>query len=422
MKPYSRKIALRYLWSKRSEAFITILTIISIVGVAVGVAVITIVMSIMSGFEHELREKIIGTNSHIVVRKLGGKIDDWKVVADELAAVQGVKSISPFSYHQALVRADDRSSGILIKGIDPQSYSGRQLENYLEGVGIAEALEAVPYTSNVEGEIKSTQLPALIVGRELTRTLNIFIGQPVSLISPSVTSTPYGLVPRYSRFAVSAVYRSGLSEYESGLAYMRLDEAQRFFRLGEAISGFEIRVNDIDKSPLVTKAITDKLQRIGAGFYAQDWTESNRPLWEAIQLEKKVYFIVLLLIIVMASFSIISTLVMVVLEKRKDIAILRTIGASSSGIADIFRFQGAVVGVLGTLLGIAGGFIGCVLLDKYGFPLDDRIFPVSQVPVRMEFWNFAAVAGAAFVICFLATIYPSRKASRLQPSEVLRYE
>lgn len=425
---YSGKIALRYLWSKRSEAFITILTVISLLGVAIGVTVICIVMSIMSGFEHELREKLVGTNSHIVVRRLGGKIENWQKLTSELSTIEGIDSVSAFTYHQALVRADDRSSGILIKGIPRDSYAAKQLKTYLEkDAGSSEEgspeFAPVPFNSiDNENEVKLTELPALIVGKELTRTLNVFIGQPVSLISPSVTSTPYGLIPRYKRFAISAIYKSGLSEYENGLAYMSLDEAQSFFRMGDSVSGFEIRVKDIDYSAQVTKLVTDQLMKLGAGFYAQDWTESNRPLWEAIQLEKKVYFIVLLLIIVMASFSIISMLVMIVLEKRKDIAILKTMGASQKGIATIFRLQGAVIGSLGTALGMAGGYLGCLALERYGFPLDERIFPVSQVPVRMEFLNFASVGAAAFLICFIATIYPARKASRLQPSEVLRYE
>lgn len=424
LERYSRKIALRYLWSRRGEAFITVLTVISLLGVAIGVAVITIVMSIMSGFEYELKEKIIGTNSHIVVRRLGSKIDNWQKIAAELAKTEGVDSVSPFTYHQALIRVEDRSSGVLIKGLEAESFSAKQLQNFIDGkTSVQEALNPVPYNAeSFDGESTLTNLPALIVGRELSRSLNIFLGQPVSLISPSVTSTPYGLIPRYRRFAVSAVYKSGLTEYESGLAYMKLEEAQRFFRLGDAITGFEVRVTDIDRSPQITGAITDKLAAMGGGFYAQDWTELNRPLWEAIQLEKKVYFIVLLLIIVMASFSIISTLVMIVLEKRKDIAILKTMGAGSRGIANIFRFQGSVIGLLGTTLGLIGGYIGCITLERYGFPLDERIFPVSQVPVRMEPLNFLSVALAAFMICFLATIYPARKASRLQPSEVLRYD
>jgi lipoprotein-releasing system permease protein len=422
---YSRKIALRYLWSKRSEAFITILTIISLIGVAIGVAVICIVMSIMTGFEHELREKLVGTNSHIVVRRLGGKIEGWQELSKKLEKVEGVSSVSAFTYHQALVRADDRSSGILIKGIEPGSYAATQLKTYLDnaGDGGTDAFAPVPFNAmDSEAEVKAGFLPALVVGKELTRTLNVFIGQPVSLISPSVTSTPYGLIPRYKRFAIGAVYKSGLAEYENGLAYMLLSEAQSFFRMGDAVSGFEIRVNNIDQSSKVTQTLTNELSALGAGYYAQDWTESNRPLWEAIQLEKKVYFIVLLLIIVMASFSIISMLVMIVLEKRKDIAILKTMGATRKEIANIFRYQGAIIGLLGTLLGLLGGYVGCVALDRYGFPLDERIFPVSQVPVQMEALNFISVAVAAFMICFIATIYPARKASKLQPSEVLRYE
>ena len=211
-------------------------------------------------------------------------------------------------------------------------------------------------------------------------------------------------------------------EYEKALAYISISDAQKFFGLGDSVSGLEVRLDDIDLAPEVAQSIMDKASQLEELLYAEDWTQRNKPLWDAIRLEKKVYFIVLLLLVVLASFSIISTLIMIVLEKRKDISVLMTLGASSKSVANIFKYQGTVIGLIGTALGLAGGFLGCMLLKTYGFPLDERIFQMSQLPIKMEPLNFLLVGLAAFVICVLATIYPARRASKLEPSEVLRYE
>jgi len=211
-------------------------------------------------------------------------------------------------------------------------------------------------------------------------------------------------------------------EYENGVAYLSLEEAQRFFEMSDAVSGLEVRVFDVDAAPRIAREVLASIGGMSSGFTASDWTSTNKPLWDAIQLEKRVYFIVLLLIIVMASFSIITTLVMIVLEKRKDIAVMKTMGASTASVARIFRIQGAVIGGLGTCAGLLLGFLGCLALREYGFPLDERIFQMSKLPIRMELLNFVWVGAAAFLICFFATVYPARRAARLEPSEVLRYD
>lgn len=421
---FSRKIALRYLWSRRGEAFITIITVISVLGVAIGVMVLNVVMAVMTGFEHELREKIVGTTSHIVVRRLNGRINEWRDASDTISGIKGVSSVSAFTYHQALLRTDSGTTGMLVRGIEQGSSAETQLARYTDGQGAVAALFAPPpvLVSGPEGTQEPVSLPGLVIGRELARSLGLNVGDPVSLLSPNVSSTPFGLMPKYRRFVVAAIYQSGLVEYENGLAYADLASAQKFFGMGEAVSGLEVRVRDIEESPQIAKRIVDRLGGLSSGFYAQDWTETNRPLWDAMRLEKKVYFIVLLLIIVMASFSIISTLIMIVLEKRKDIAVLKTMGASTKSIGRIFRFQGAVIGGLGTVLGLIAGYAGCIALRTYGFPLDERIFQMSTVPVRIDPWNFAMVGASAFAICFLATIYPARRATSVEPSDVLRYE
>lgn len=421
---FSKKIALRYLWSRRSEAFITIITVISIVGVAVGVMVLNIVMAVMTGFEHELRDKIVNTNSHVVVRRIGGEIEKWEQALAVIKELSGVESVSPFTYQQALLQHEGRSTGLLIRGIMANGSAADQLSQYLVDQSKIEDLFIPPaLLSSVDGrEQREVTLPGLIIGQELSRNFGIRIGAVVSLLAPGVSSSPFGLMPHYRRFVVVGTYRSGLLEYESGLAYASLPETQLFFRMGQAISGFEVRVDQVDKAPLISRSIVERLGGLSSGFYAQDWTETNRALWDALRLEKRIYFIVLLLIVVMASFSIISTLVMIVLEKRRDIAVLKTLGASTSSVAWIFVLMGAFIGTLGTALGLLAGYLGCVSLRQYGFPLDQRIFPVDTVPVYIDSVNFMVVGVCSVLICLVATIYPARRAAGLEPSDVLRYE
>jgi lipoprotein-releasing system permease protein len=421
---FSRKIALRYLWSKRSEAFISIISVISIVGVAIGVMVLNIVMAVMTGFEHELREKIVGTDSHVVVAKVGGRIDRWKDVVSKIDQVSDVSSVSPFTYHQVLIRTETRSSGLLLRGVERDTASADQVKRYMRSEAELSRLFNPPplRVELASGEESEAQLPAIVVGHALARSLGLYEGVPVSVLSPQVTSTPFGLVPSFRRFLVVGVYSSGLVEYESGVAYVSLEEAQKFFGMKDAVSGLEVRVKDINAAPQIARQILDRLGGAGSGFTVSDWTATNKPLWDALQLEKRVYFIVLLLIIVMASFSIITTLIMIVLEKRKDIAVMKTLGASTKSVGRIFRIQGAVIGGLGTAIGLLLGFLGCVILKRYGFPLDERIFQMSTLPIKIDWQNFAVVGAAAFLICFFATVYPARRAARLEPSDVLRYD
>lgn len=419
---FSKKVALRYLWTRRSEAFITIITVISILGVAIGVMVLNVTMAIMTGFEHELRDKILGANAHISVKSLGGSISNWRALSSAVHQIPGVASVSPFTYHQALIRSENRSTGILIRGVEKGTAAAEQLASEM---GKSEDLDLLFNPPKVtvqgaEGGDGEAELPGLVVGRELMRILGVFRGEPVSLLSPQVGSTPFGLVPRFKRFVVVGSYK-GLMEYESGVAYASLEEAQKFFQMGDNVSGLEVRVKDIYSAPAISREILDKGGAISAGIFAQDWTETNKPLWDAMKLERNVYFIVLLLIIVMASFSIITTLVMLVLEKRKDIAVMKTLGATSGSIGNIFRIQGAVIGGVGTILGLILGYGLCIALKEYGFPLDERIFQMSKLPININWLNFALVGIAAFAICCLATIYPARRASTLDPSEVLRY-
>jgi lipoprotein-releasing system permease protein len=422
---FSRTIALRYLWSRRSEAFISIITRISVVGVAIGVMVLNIVMAVMTGFEHELREKIVGTDSHIhLTSAYGGTIAGWREVAQRIKGVEGVASVSPFTNNQALIRSEGRASGVLIRGIERDTDSMNQVAKFLPDKSVLSSLyEPPPITvSLASGEESEAKLPGILIGKSLAGAHQLFAGNPVSLLSPQVSSTPFGLVPTFRRFVVVGTYSSGLSEYESGVAYVALSEAQRFFGLGDTVSGLEVRVADINAAPEISARILQELGGIRSGLFARDWTVTNKPLWDAIQLEKRAYFVILLLIIVMASFSIVTTLIMTVMEKRKDIAIMKTMGASTAGISRIFRIQGAVIGGVGTICGLILGYLGCIGLREFGFPLDERVFQMSTLPIRIEPLNFLVTGLAAFAICFFATVYPARRAANLEPSEVLRYD
>ena len=421
---FVQKVALRYLWSQRSEAFIAIITVVAVLGVAIGVVVLTMTMAIMTGFEYELRQKVVGS-THILVNRLSGKIEHWEAAAEKVRAIPGVKSVSAYTQHQALLTLHGNARGLVVRGVQPGSSAAKEMEKYLDlGPDQGDLFSPKSVVSASAGsEEEEAQLPVLFVGRQLARQLSLFTGEPISLLSPQVGSTPFGMIPRFRRFVVGGIYQSGMTGYEEGLAYTSLDAAQKFFRLGSAVSGLEVMVNDITSSPQVAQQVAQELQRSGgAGFFVQDWTQLNKDLWDAIALEKNVYFLVLLLIIVMASFSIVTTLVMIVIEKRKDIAVLKTLGASSWSIAGIFCFQGTVIGALGTTLGLMGGYAGCLLLREYGFPLPEGVFPTATVPVKLETLNFVVVGLAAFGISALSTLYPAWRASQLKPSEVLRYE
>ncbi len=420
---FSSKIAFRYLFSKRSEAFISILTFISTIGLAIGVAVLVVVMSIMNGFEYELKSKLLGTNAHVTVRTIGGNLFRWKDLISGIEGVEGVKSVSPYTYNQGLLQFEKRSSGVLVRGIQEDSAAGEQLIKKVTSASPVNSIFEVAKTNSDSSEnLSKPLLPGVVIGAELARNLILKVGDTVTLLSPQVQSSPFGLMPRFRRFIVTGIYESGLVEYENALVYVDITVAQKFFRKGESISGLEIRVNDLDKAPLVSESITSNALREHGQAYAQPWTETHKSLWEALRLERSAYFAVLVLLVVMASFSIVSTLVMLVLEKRKDIAVLRTLGATRREVSRIFTFSGMLIGFIGTALGLLLGLAINMALMKYGFPLPEKIFPVATLPIKMDPVAFGTTGLLALLICYLATLYPAYRAGSLRPSELLRFE
>ena len=429
MMRYELMVGLRYLRAKRKEGFISLITVISIVGVMIGVMTLNIVLAVMTGFEEDLRDRILGFNPHIVVVSYAGTIRDPDSVVSKVRSTPGVVAAAPLVYGQVMLSTGQSVSGVALRGVPPGVEDAVvDLKNHLtsgsvEGLGAPFQVPVSAEDGAGDGErvdASTVTLNGVILGQELARQLGLEIGDPVSVVSPIGTPSPVGMIPKVKRFAVAGTFDSGMFDYDSSLVYMSLADAQRFLGLGDAITGVEIRVADIYRANEIARSLE---RRLGTPFRARDWMEVNRNLFLAFKLEKVVYFIVLLLIVLVAAFNIVATLIMVVMEKRKDIAILKSMGATNRSIAEIFMLKGMIIGVVGTLLGVLGGYGGCWLLRRYQFvELPKDVFYVSTLPVRVYGENFLIVALASVLICLLATIYPARQAAGLAPVEVIRYE
>ncbi len=417
-------VAFRYLRSKRKEFFISIITIISVIGVALSVMVLDITLAVMTGFETALQEKLVDANAHITLRRYGGDVEDFDALVEKIVSVKGVEDAFPFTYNQAMIASELGSRGVLIRGVMQGTQPEKKLQESLEGKGVTSALFSPAQTviQRPDGSEDTVTYPPLIVGKALRQRLNIAEGSLVTLFAPKFNASPQGLVPQLRRFIVVGSYSSGLIEYESGLAYTSIAAAQQFFELGEKVTGVEVSVKNLFDAPRIAKAIYSTIGSEDSPYYLTDWTEQNAPLWDAIRLEKRVYFIVLLLLTVVASFSIVSTLVMVVMEKNKDIAILKSMGASDRSVLRIFLLQGATIGALGVIIGSILGVLGSIGLREFGFPIDERVFSLSTVPVVIDPTNIIVTAVCAFIITALTGAYPAWRAAKLRPAEALRFE
>ena len=408
-------VGLRYLRSRRRENFVSVITVISTLSVLLGVMVLTIVLSVMTGFEEDLRSRILGLNPHIRIGEqlAGGVIRD----PDELAAIVAeqphVIAAAPVISSQMLVSADGRMFGVYARGVDPRSPSSVH--------GIMDFVKEGDTASlGARHEYGGGSLPGVMIGMELAKRLGVGLGDPVSLTVPSLGASPLGALPRSRRFLVTALYDSGMVEYDSGLVYLALDDVRALLGLEHVATGIEAVVDDPYRAPQIARQLNDKL---GLPYYAQSWTEIHRNVFEALRLEKTVYFLVLLLIILVAAFTIVATLYMVVMEKRRDVAVLKAMGATDTSVAMIFVHKGLLIGVLGTGLGALFGYLACLGLDRYKLiDLPEGVFYVATLPVRIVPANFLTVAAASVVICLAATLFPAWKAARVVPVDVLRYE
>ncbi|MFQ5894309.1 MAG: lipoprotein-releasing ABC transporter permease subunit [Nitrospinota bacterium] len=426
---YEWRIGLRYLRAGRQSRFVSLVTWISVGGVAVGVMALIVVIGVMSGFERELRNKILGAQSHVIVLQYGGRgMADHRQVIGRVERVKGVVSASPFIYNQVMLTSRDGVSGTVVRGVDP-ALEGRVTEiekNMRAGSLRALADYRPPPRSGGDAE-GAPPRAAIILGKELARSLGVGEGDDVTMVSPLGTMTPAGLIPRARRFRVVGVFESGFYQYDSGLSLITLAEAQRFFDLPGRVTGVEVRVRDIFRADRVAEAIRGEL---GFPYFTRSWKEMNRNLFSALRLEKVTMFVILVLIILVAAFNIVGSLVMVVMEKAKDIAILKSMGATNGGIMKVFMVEGVMVGLVGTALGTLGGLGVAWRLDaiegfvERNFGLDilpPSVYYIDRLPVQINALDVTWIILVAFFLCTVATTYPAWRASRVDPVEVLRH-
>ncbi len=402
-------LSIRYLRAKRKQAFISVITVISVLGVMIGVMALVVVLSVMNGFRADLMSKILGVKSHILVLSYKGAFNDYEGVAGRVGQVEGAVATTPFIHSQVMVNRSGNVSGAILRGIQPETAGNvLSIERMIKD-GSLSSLK-----SSWDG------LPTVIIGSELSKQLGAYPGDILNMISPEGKLTPMGRVPNSQKYKVTAVFDSGMYEYDASMVFVSLKEAQAFLGFGDRVSGLEVKVKDVYRSDKVGIKIQNAL---GNPYWTKDWKVMNRSLFSALKLEKFAMFVILTMIVLVGALNIISTLVMVVMEKTRDVAILRAMGASAKSIMTIFMVQGLLVGLVGTLAGLASGLGICHLLARYKFiSLPSDVYYITTLPVRVEFWDVCLVSLSAVVISFLATIYPSWHASKLNPVEAIRYE
>ena len=422
-------MSLRYLKSRRRQTFISLITLISIGGVAVGVMVLIVVLAVMSGFETSLKEKILGINSHIwIMPQATRTVADYEEIAARVRAVPRVTLVAPFTTHEVMLMAEGRVAGTIVRGIDPsQQELMADFKRQFRGQDLRQLLmpAAPPREQGVAAEAPPR---GIVLGKELARSLLAFPGQTILVSSPLGVLTPAGILPNMRRFTVTGTFTTGMFEYDAKLALIALEQAQEFFDLGHTVHGIEVKVDDLYQVRDVADAIRILL---GPSFWTRDWMQMNRSLFAALQQEKVLMFIILVLIILVAAFNIVSTLVMMTMEKQADIAILKAMGARRTSIQKIFILEGLIIGLVGTVSGSLAGLVFTWniqsisawverLLGIQFFPPD--VYFIDQIPAQIRSLDLVFIIVTAICVSFLATLYPAWNASRLDPVVALRYE
>jgi len=408
--PYELFIGLRYLNAKRKQTFISVISFISISGVAIGVMALIIVLGVMTGFSDDLRNKILGAKSHLVISQHGVGIPNYRDIIKEVTTVDGVVSATPAIYNQVMLTSASNTVGSMIKGIDVASApTVTNLGSIIKQGSLADLEKLSP-----------AGLPGVILGKEQAMILGVICGDELKVISPFGTMTPGGMIPRSKRFEVVGIFDSGMYEYDSSLAYISLANAQQFFNQPDVATEIEVKVEDIYGVKQLSESIEE---RLGIAYQVRDWMEMHKNLYAALKLEKMAMFVILILIILVAAFNIVGTLIMVVNDKYKDIAILKSMGARSFSIMKIFVLEGLIIGFIGTFLGIVGGVLLATLQNTYHIvALPPDVYYISHLLIKITPRDLILVIVSAISISLVATLYPSWQASKLDPAEALRYE
>ena len=412
--PYELRVGLRYTRAKRRNHFISFISMISMFGIALGVAALIVVLSVMNGFHTELRGRILAVVAHVQISGASGEMSEWQHVAEQAAQHPGVLAAAPYIQEQGMLSFGSTVRGVMVRGVVPE------LENTVD---------------DFRSHMKKGQLESLVpdsfnivLGSDLARALGVTVGDKVTLIAPQGAVTPAGVLPRMKTFTVSAVFEVGMYEYDSGLALIGMADAQKLYRMDDRVSGVRLKLEDLFKSRAVVERLANTLD---TAAYISDWTQSHANFFRAVAIEKNMMFIILSLIVAVAAFNIVSTLVMAVTDKQSDIAILRTLGASPRSIMGIFMVQGALIGTIGLGLGVIGGVTLALNVDVV-VPFIERmlgtqlfskeVYYISNLPSELQWSDVITITAVSFVLSLVATIYPSWRASRVNPAEALRYE
>lgn len=403
-------VSLRYLLARRKQAFISVISLISVLGVAIGVASLIVVLGVMNGFSENLRDKILGINSHLIVGSVKQTIENYDGLVDKSLKLDGIAAATPFIYYEVMLSTPTGVKGVVLRGIDPDT-AGQVL-----------SVEKDLVSGSLKNLGEPADTPGIVIGKELAARLGLTMGSRVSLLAPSGKKSAAGFSPKILFFNVVGIFNSGMYEYDSSLVFVSIPEAQKILGFeGDVVTGIEYRVTDID----AVQQTGELLVRALGGFplYSRNWIEMNQNLFAALKLEKTAMAVILTMIVLVGSFSIITTLVMMVMEKTKDIAVLMALGATPTQIRNIFILQGSLIGAVGTSIGFGLGLAICSLLKKYQFiKLPADVYYLDHLPVKTELLDMSLIAVSAMILCFLATLYPARQAAGMHPTEALRYE